>query len=45
MSAPLRDTILDHQLLDTPAGASDHHGLLVRLDLERAARDNVWDYR
>ncbi|MFJ7023589.1 hypothetical protein ACIQUW_35030, partial [Streptomyces sp. NPDC101117] len=34
VSEPLRDTIIDYQLLDTPAGASDHHGLLVRLDLE-----------
>lgn len=45
VSAPLRDTVVDYALLDTPEGASDHHGLVVRLDLGRAARDNVWEYR
>lgn len=45
VSAPLRDSIVDYRLLETPQGASDHHGLVVRLDLERAATDNVWEYR
>ncbi|MFF8919160.1 hypothetical protein ACF08M_39190 [Streptomyces sp. NPDC015032] len=45
VSAPLRDTVLDYGVLDTPAGASDHHGLVVRLDLDQAATDNVWEYR
>ncbi|MER6500183.1 endonuclease/exonuclease/phosphatase family protein [Streptomyces sp. NPDC001455] len=44
-SAPLRETIVDYAVLDTPQGASDHHGLVVRLDLDRAATDNVWEYR
>ncbi|MGW0712502.1 endonuclease/exonuclease/phosphatase family protein [Streptomyces sp. NPDC002643] len=45
VSAPLRDTVVDYRLLDTPAGASDHHGLVVRIDLERVNTDNVWAYR
>ncbi|WP_424864053.1 endonuclease/exonuclease/phosphatase family protein [Streptomyces sp. MMS24-I29] len=45
VSAPLRDTVVDYAVLDTPAGASDHHGLVVRLDLDQAAADNVWEYR
>lgn len=45
VSAPLRDTIVDYQLLDSPEGASDHHGLAVRIDLGRAATDQVWEYR
>ncbi|MER5973308.1 endonuclease/exonuclease/phosphatase family protein [Streptomyces sp. NPDC002055] len=45
VSHPLREAITDYRLLDSPAGASDHHGLAVRLDLTRAATDNVWDYR
>ncbi|MFB7852369.1 hypothetical protein ACFC34_35880 [Streptomyces sp. NPDC056053] len=47
VSAPLRDTVVDYALLDTPDGASDHHGLVVRLDLDQAATDNdsMWEYR
>ncbi|NUK09952.1 endonuclease/exonuclease/phosphatase family protein [Streptomyces lunaelactis] len=45
VSAPLRDTVVAYALLDTPEGASDHHGLVVRVDLERAATDNVWEYK
>jgi endonuclease/exonuclease/phosphatase family metal-dependent hydrolase len=45
VSGPLRDTVVDYALLDTPEGASDHHGLVVRIDLERAKTDNVWEYR
>ncbi|MEU5836341.1 hypothetical protein ABZ820_22105 [Streptomyces diacarni] len=44
-SAPLRETIVDYALLDAPEGASDHDGLVVRLDLARAATDNVWEYQ
>ncbi|MFF1651693.1 hypothetical protein, partial [Streptomyces sp. NPDC058240] len=46
VSAPLRNTIIDYALLDTPEGASDHHCLgharsdellvAVEADLERA---------
>ncbi|MFB6507530.1 MULTISPECIES: hypothetical protein [unclassified Streptomyces] len=45
VSAPLRDTVVDYALLETPEGASDHHGLVVRLDLDRARTDNMWEYR
>lgn len=45
VSAPLRDTIVDYALLDTPEGASDHHGLVVRIDLDQAKTDNVWEYK
>lgn len=45
VSAPLRDTVVDYALLDAPEGASDHHGLVVRIDLDQAKTDNVWEYR
>ncbi|MFE6023754.1 hypothetical protein ACFQ6O_46205 [Streptomyces sp. NPDC056441] len=45
VSGPLRDTITDYALLDTPADASDHHGLVVRIDLDRARTDNMWEYK
>ncbi|MFB8183474.1 hypothetical protein ACFC8N_47515 [Streptomyces sp. NPDC055966] len=45
VSAPLRDTVVDYALLDTPEGASDHDGLVVRIDLAQAKTDNVWEYR
>jgi endonuclease/exonuclease/phosphatase family metal-dependent hydrolase len=45
VSAPLAPAIVDYQLLDTPAAASDHHGLAVRLNLDLAVTDDPWTYR
>ncbi|MFF4534116.1 endonuclease/exonuclease/phosphatase family protein [Streptomyces sp. NPDC001407] len=45
VSTPLRDTITEYRLLDSPAGASDHKGFVLRLDLSKAATDDVWAYR
>lgn len=45
VSAPLRETIVDYAVLDTPEGASDHDGFVVRLNLGQAATDNVWEYK
>lgn len=45
VSAALAPAVVSYQLLDTPAGASDHHGLVVILDLERAQTQNPWAYR
>ncbi|MEU3565413.1 endonuclease/exonuclease/phosphatase family protein [Kitasatospora sp. NPDC006786] len=45
VSAPLAPAVTGYRVLDAPAGASDHHGLAVHLDLARAATDDVWEYR
>ncbi|WP_329460750.1 hypothetical protein [Streptomyces sp. NBC_01497] len=45
MFAPLREAITRYRLLDPTAGASDHRGLLVQLDLDQAQTDNVWEYQ
>jgi endonuclease/exonuclease/phosphatase family metal-dependent hydrolase len=44
VSSPLAPAVQSYQLLDTPAGASDHHGLLVTLDLDLAITDRPWSY-
>ena len=45
VSAPLAGAICDYQVLDTPAGASDHHGLVFRLDTDAIDTSNPWTYR
>lgn len=45
VSAPLAPALTDYRLLDTLVGASDHHGVMVTLDLSRAVADDPWDYR
>ncbi|MER5781262.1 endonuclease/exonuclease/phosphatase family protein [Streptomyces mobaraensis] len=45
VSTPLRDTVTEYRLLDSPAGASDHRGFALRLDLSKAMADGVWAYR
>ncbi|WP_030889819.1 endonuclease/exonuclease/phosphatase family protein [Streptomyces sp. NRRL S-1868] len=45
VSGPLADAVSDYQVLDTPAGASDHHGLVVRLDTDAIDTTNLWTYR
>lgn len=45
VSTPLSECIVDYRVLDEPEGASDHLGLLVRLDLGRADTSNAWAYR
>jgi len=32
-------------VLDTPLGASDHHGLVFRIDTDAIDITNVWTYR
>ncbi|MFJ1757252.1 endonuclease/exonuclease/phosphatase family protein [Kitasatospora sp. NPDC088134] len=44
VSSPLAPAVVSYQLLDTPAGASDHHGLVVVLDTALVATDNPWTY-
>ena len=44
VSAPLVPGLVSYQLLDTPAGASDHHGLVVRLDSEAFITEGPWAY-
>jgi len=45
VSAPLAPALTGYRILDTPAGASDHHGVLVELDLSKADTTNLWKYR
>lgn len=45
VSAPLTAAICGYQVLDDPADASDHKGLMIELDLGLAVTENVWDYR
>ncbi|MGW5442810.1 hypothetical protein [Streptomyces asiaticus] len=45
VSSPLADAISDYQLLDEPAGASDHHGLVFRIDTRAIDTTNLWTYR
>ncbi|MFI1182470.1 hypothetical protein ACH4UT_23350 [Streptomyces sp. NPDC020799] len=45
VTAPLAEAITEYRLLDDPADASDHAGVMVRLDLSTADTDNPWDYR
>ena len=45
VSAPLAPALSGYGLLDIPAGASDHHGVKVTLDLALADTSNLWAYR
>ncbi|MEU6647714.1 endonuclease/exonuclease/phosphatase family protein [Streptomyces albidoflavus] len=45
VSEPLTPAIVGYEVLDTPAGASDHHGQAVCLDLDRVETTNLWTYR
>ncbi|MGW7582778.1 endonuclease/exonuclease/phosphatase family protein [Kitasatospora sp. NPDC054768] len=45
VSAPLVPAIESYTLLDTPRGASDHHGLAVTLDTDRIDTTRSWTYQ
>ncbi|WP_175308960.1 endonuclease/exonuclease/phosphatase family protein [Streptomyces lunaelactis] len=45
VSRPLADVVTDYQVLDTPTGASDHHGLVFRIDTAAIDVTNPWTYR
>lgn len=45
VSAPLAGALTGYQVLDTPAGASDHHGLLVTLDTALIDTADPWAYQ
>lgn len=45
VSRPLAPAVADYRLLTDPAGASDHAGTVVVLDLDQAVTDDVWTYR
>lgn len=45
VSAPLADAVSGYRLLDTPEGASDHHGLVFRIDTDKIDASDVWTYR
>jgi endonuclease/exonuclease/phosphatase family metal-dependent hydrolase len=45
VSSALAQAIRSYRVLDDPADASDHKGLVVELDLALAATEDVWEYR
>ncbi|MFI9788509.1 endonuclease/exonuclease/phosphatase family protein [Kitasatospora sp. NPDC051984] len=45
VSAPLAPAITSYTLLDTPADASDHHGLAITLDTTQIDTTQPWTYR
>ncbi|WP_244283001.1 hypothetical protein [Streptomyces flavidovirens] len=45
VSAPLADAVSDYRLLDDPEGASDHHGLVFRIDINAIDPTSPWAYR
>ncbi|MFC9431589.1 endonuclease/exonuclease/phosphatase family protein [Streptomyces sp. NPDC056987] len=45
VSGPLANAVSDYHLLDEPAGASDHHGLVFRIDTDAIDVTNLWTYR
>jgi hypothetical protein len=44
VSGPLVPGLVSYQLLDTPEGASDHHGLVVVLDTAKFMINDPWMY-
>lgn len=45
VSSPLADAVSDYRLLDQPADASDHHGLVFTIDTDLIDIENPWEYR
>jgi exonuclease III len=45
VSTPLADALVRYEVLDTPDGASDHHGVLAEIDTGLIRTDLMWDYR
>lgn len=45
VSGPLAGAVSDYRLLDTPTGASDHHGLVFRIDTDMIDTGEAWTYR
>ncbi|WP_370153356.1 hypothetical protein [Streptacidiphilus sp. EB129] len=45
VSRPLVPGLVSYQLLDTPAGASDHHGLVAVIRTEDIVTADPWEYR
>ncbi|MGI5185376.1 endonuclease/exonuclease/phosphatase family protein [Dactylosporangium sp. CA-152071] len=45
LSSAFGDAISNYQLLDLPAGASDHHGVAVDIDTDAIDRNTLWTYR
>jgi exonuclease III len=45
VSAPLAPALHGYRILDTPPGASDHHGLVVHLDTDLIDTGDPWTYR
>ncbi len=45
VSSPLAEAVSDYRLLDEPAGASDHHGLVFHIDTEAIDATRPWTYR
>lgn len=44
VSRPLAEAIIDYKLIDVPAEASDHKGIVFRLDTDKIDVTLAWDY-
>ncbi|CAJ61379.1 MULTISPECIES: endonuclease/exonuclease/phosphatase family protein [Frankia] len=45
VTTPLAPAVIGYTVLDTPEGASDHHGVMVELDTDLIDASDLWDYR
>lgn len=45
VSSPLTNAVSHYRVLDSPAGASDHHGLSVQIDTDAIDVTNPWAHR
>ncbi|MFI1966691.1 hypothetical protein ACH429_21690 [Streptomyces pathocidini] len=45
VSGPLAGAVSDYRLLDQPKEASDHHGLVFRIDTDAIDTSSPWTYR
>ncbi|WP_435124556.1 hypothetical protein [Actinacidiphila sp. bgisy144] len=45
VSGPLAGAVTGYRLLDTPPGASDHHGFVFQLDTAAIDTTDLWSYR
>ena len=45
VSQPLADGIVNYWLVDNPADASDHKGIVFQLETEKVNTKNLWQYR
>jgi endonuclease/exonuclease/phosphatase family metal-dependent hydrolase len=45
VSAPLAPALMSYERVEKPLEASDHSGIVIRLDTELVNTSNIWEYR